>query len=439
MIDKEWVWDKWQQKILDHQGNLTIRTGRQVGKSEVISAKAVKFALENPGTTTLIIAAAQRQGSMIFEKVTDRISAEEKLTGKKFYKERPTKTKLILKNESRIYSVPAGRTGYSIRGYTIDLLIADEAAFIPEAVWTAVTPMLSTSKKMRGFGWTILLSTPVGKGGFFWLSFKRKDFKSFHMSAEKCSRTDKVHLKNEKKRMTKRQYRQEYLGEFTDDMSQFFSTKLIMKCATIINWNYKEHYNKEARYYLGVDLAGYGGDENAFDTAEMIGKNIRIVEVLTTERKSAPDTIGRIQKQNTFFNYKKIFTDDGGLGSSITDMLQARLGRKVMGLNNSSKRIIVNDPIKNRQVGQKGLHQEKEEAPRGIFKEDLYSNALMLMETGRLTFVNDKNLIRSLQSITFEYNEEGTIKISGTYAHLTEALVRACWCNKERGLAIFIR
>ncbi|GAF93782.1 unnamed protein product, partial [marine sediment metagenome] len=127
-------WDKWQQTVLDHEGNITIRSGRQVGKSEVIGAKACKFAFDNPGTTTLVIAASQRQSSLLFEKIRANVM----LQNKDPFREPPTLTKILLKNKSNIYCVPAGRTGYFIRGYSIDLLIADEAAYIPETVWLAV-------------------------------------------------------------------------------------------------------------------------------------------------------------------------------------------------------------------------------------------------------------------------------------------------------------
>ena len=93
-----------------------------------------------------------------------------------------------------------------------------------------------------------------------------------------------------------------------------------------------------------------------------------------------------------------------------------------MGINNASKRVTV----------------QGEEKKRGILKEDLYSNTLMLMETGRLKILADLSLLKSMKSITFEYKtESGMIKIFGDYSHLTEALVRACWCIKERGLDIY--
>ena len=96
-----------------------------------------------------------------------------------------------------------------------------------------------------------------------------------------------------------------------------------------------------------------------------------------------------------------------------------------MGLNNASKRITI----------------QGEEKKKGILKEDLYSNALMLMETGKLEMISDLKLLRSLKSITFEYGELSKsyrgVKIYGDYAHLAEAMVRSSWCLKERGLEIY--
>ncbi len=414
-------WDQWQLDVLAHEGNITLRTGRQVGKSEVVSKKAVDFSLKHPGTTTMIIAASQRQSSLLFEKVRGRLDLMDNI-----YADKPTLTKIDLTNGSRIYSLPVGRTGHFIRGFTIDLLIADEAAYIPETVWNAIVPMIAVSRKVRGMGYLVLLSTPFGKGGYFYNSFTDPDFKSFHVSSEDCSRIPKKFLQKEKQRKTKAAYRQEYQGEFTDEWNQFFTTELIKKSMTFIEWSKEKDYNTAARYYLGVDIARYGGDENAFVICELLETKLKIVRVFTTSRISTTDTIGRICAIDALFKFSKIFIDDGGVGGSVTDILIEKLGRKVMGLNNASKRIQV----------------QGEDKKRGIFKEDLYSNALMLMETGKLELISDLGLLRSLKSITFEYGADNrnsrSIKIFGDYSHLTEAMVRACWCLKERGLKLYI-
>ena len=419
-IVENWKWDVWQRRILDREGNIAIRAGRQSGKSEVISRKAELFAFEHPGTVTLIIAATQRQSSLLFEKVRGRCDVRDD------YFEKPTLTKIVLNNGSRIYCVPAGRTGYGIRGYTVDLLIADEAAYIPETVWMAVTPMLAVSSKTRGFGWIIVISTPFGKGGYFYNCCFDSDFLSIHVSSEDCKRISKKYLQTQKKSMTKMQYRQEFLAEFTDEYNQFFPTKVIKSCMTFIEWSKGKDFNRGARYYLGVDIARYGGDENAFVVCEMFKKRLKVVKVFTTERVSTVDTIGRIEDIDKQFGFKKIFIDDAGVGGGVTDVLLDRLGRRVLGLNNASKRFQV----------------QGEDKKKGILKEDLYSNVLMLMETGQLDLINNLDLLRSLKSITFQYGKLETgsnnIRIFGSYSHLSEALVRACWCVKERGLALYM-
>lgn len=409
-------WDKWQREVLAHEGNCTLRTGRQVGKSEVISEKAARFAREHPNTLTMVVAASQRQSGLLFEKITARFKAAE-------FSEKPTLTRLILKNGARIYCLPTGRTGHFIRGFTIDLLIADEAAFIPETVWLAITPMLAVSRKERGFGWIVLLSTPFGKGGYYYDSFTDKDFRSWHVSSEECKRIPKDFLRKEKLRMTKAQYRQEYLGEFTDEFNQFFPTDLIKRQMTFIEWDKKKDAIVGARYYLGQDLARYGGDEVAYVIVEEHDGKLKAVKTIARERVSTTTTVGETCVLDDRWSFNRIFTDSGGLGGAVLDQLQERLGkRRVVGLDNSTK----------------GIQVKGEEKRVKILKEDLYSFCLMLLETGKLELISDLDLLRSMKSITFEYTADKKIKIFGNYSHLTEALVRACWCLKERGLALFV-
>lgn len=411
--------DKWQKEVLAHDGNIAMRCGRQVGKSTVVSIKAAQFARDNPGTTTLVIAAAQRQSSLLFDKIRGEIDRMED-RGELAYEGEPTLTRIRLKNGSIIYSLPAGRTGYFIRGFTVDLLIADEAAYIAESVWRAVVPMVAVSRKLRGKGWIILLSTPFGKGGYFYDAFNDPDFKQFHITSEKCSRIPKAFLVKEKKRMTKVEYAQEYLGEFIDDWNQFFDTMLIKRCMTLGEWDFKKDYVKRHGYYLGVDIARYGGDENAFVVAELVGNRIRIVKALTTSRVALTDTIGRILELDEKFKFKRIFIDDAGVGGGVMDVLMEKLGRRAVGLNNAKRSI------------------DREDRQKGLLKEDLYSNTLLLMEQGRLELIVNIDLQRSLKSVLFEYTSEKHLRIYGKYTHLTEGLVRACWCVRDKGLKVFL-
>jgi hypothetical protein len=334
-----------------------------------------------------------------------------------------TRSECNLVNGTRILSLPTGKTGAFVRCYTVDILIADEAAYIPEPVWLAVKPMLATSKVMRGLGWEILLSTPFGKGGYYYNCCHNPDYLQIHVSSESCRRIDPEFLRKERVRLSRMEYSQEYLGEFVSEFNQFFPSDLIKSRMDFIEWNYSTSYIPQRRYYLGVDIARYGADENAFVIAELDESNIlRIVSCLTTERKSLTETVGRIVSLDKLYNFRRIFTDDSGVGGGVTDMLQDHFTRsKCVGLNNSQKSI---DDTRH----------------RSILKEDLYSNALSLMEKDspvQIHIIADLRLQRSLRQMTFTYTQDANLRIYGSYPHLSEAFVRACWCTKSKGLNLF--
>ena len=444
--------DKWQEQVLNHDGNIVLRTGRQVGKSETIGKKCAKLAVKHQDITILMIAAAQRQSSEIFQKTLRNLARihdamleavggftpdplksprqnddERKIFEANFglFKGNITKTECNLFNGVRILSLPTGKTGAFVRCYTVDILIADEAAFIAEAVWVAIRPMLATSLKMRGLGFEILLSTPFGKGGYYYDASHSKDFLKIHVSSEDCPRISRDFLQKEKKRLTRMEYAQEYLGEFVSEFNQFFPTELCRKRMNFMDWSIKDREISKS-YYMGVDVARYGEDESAVVIGELdpITHFLKIVKCLTWQHKSLTSTCGRIKRlHDDYGGFKRIFVDDGGVGGGVTDMLKDDIGKsRVVALNNSQKSI---DSRRN----------------KGLLKEDLYSNALSMMEKENPTtigIVNDFKLLASLRSMTFEYTRDANIRIFGANSHLAEAFVRCCWCVKSKGLNLFV-
>jgi len=402
--------DPWQNEVMEYNGNIAIRAGRQVGKSYTMAKKAALFALQNAGVHILVIASSERQASYIYEK----IKIELKMLEMDVFAILPTMRRTLLKNGSEIYCLPTGMTGDLIRGLTIDVLIPDEAAYIPERVWISVLPMLWISMKERGFGWIWALSTPCGKEGFFYNCFKNDDYKTWHIKSTDCVRIPKAELERWKEEYTRIQYAQEVLGEFVDDICRFFSESAISKCVARVN-------RGGGVYYLGVDVARYGADENAFVVVELEGGHLKVIETHTTKREALTQSRENIKKLNARYNFKRIFIDDAGVGGGLTDMLMEIYRHKVVAVNNASRSI------------------NKEGKKRAILKEDLYSNAIIMMEDGKVHFENDEDLIRSLRSIMFEYSEiYKRIKIYGRYDHIAEAFVRALWCVKAKGLKLFL-
>lgn len=442
------TFDEWQKEIIDFQGSVTLRSGRQVGKSTTVGRRCAKLMLKHPDTNSLIIAPSQRQSSQLFIKTmlwlfdehhkqiikageykqNPELSMRRNMELERLFdyehgifEEKPTKTTVKLKNGAVCYSLPAGKTGIYLRTFALDFLYVDEAAYVPDAVYTALKPMLAVSSK-KGLGWECFLSTPFGKGGFFYESHFDDEYKHFHVSSEDCERIPKKFILKEKLRLSKIEYAQEYLGEFTDEFQQFFPTKLIKDRMTFIRWNFEEFYNPAKKYFMGVDIARYGADENAFVIAEMQNRtSLKIVLAETTERKSLTETTGRILEYHKNFNFNMIFIDDAGVGAGVTDILIEKLGRRVLGLNNAKKTMD--------KDGRKGK----------IFKEDLYSNAMVMLEKdGELELIDNLKLLKSLKSMTFEYTADKNLKIYGKYSHLSEAFVRACWAVKAKSLNLYV-
>lgn len=415
--------DKWQEKVLKTKGNMCICSPRQMGKSTIISQDAGEYALNNFKKSIMIIASVERQALLLFEKVLSYIYNKNK-TFIKGGKDRPTKHELKLKNGSIIRCLPTGDSGYGIRGYTIDRLYADEAAFIKEDVWAAVTPMLATTG-----GDIILLSTPFGIENYFYRMFHNKKFTSIHVNPEEviASRDEpqKTNLiefrKDEKERMTKLQYQQEHLGLFVGGIQRFISDELIDSMCVV-----SKHTPIEDKFQ-GIDIARLGGDETVLISVDRIQRRKLIqFDMEIPEGQTLTDTARLIIHKDKAIKHKKIFMDDGGLGVGVYDLLyeDRQTKNKVIGLNNASREI--------ERTWNKGKIKIRKKTLLGV---DMAINFKMLAERGKIRLFDNPNIRQSLRSMQCD-DSEGVLRIYGNYDHIFEALKRATWCMKDKTLNI---
>ena len=422
--------DDWQKKVLATKGNMCICSGRQVGKSTVISQDAGEYAVKNPKKTIMIIASVERQALLLFEKVLSYIYENYKgYIMKKANK--PTKHTLKLSNGSVIHCLPTGDSGYGIRGYTIDRLYADEAHFIKEEVWAAVTPMLATTG-----GDIVLLSTPFGTTGYFKRCYDDKNFTSFHISTEEVANNREEpqktsmleHLEAEKERMTSLQYQQEYLGEFVGGIQRFFPDSLIDAICTLTTRPRNKFTSSNVDgIFLGIDIARFGGDETVLTSLERIRKTrLKMFDMEIPDAQTLTDTVRLILHKDKVINHKKIYIDDGGLGAGVFDTLMEdpQTKRKTVAINNARRNI----------DKEKGAKSDRK---KPLLKELLYQNLKNLMEKGNIELFDDPRVRHSLRSIQYD-NSEGVLKIYGNYSHIVEALIRAAWCVKDKTLNIYV-
>ena len=422
--------DKWQEEILHAKGNLCICSGRQVGKSTVVAIKAAEYAIKNPKKFILLVSVTEDQAERLLSMIMLYLKQHHKGAIKKG-KDRPTKSKILLFNGSTIRSKPIGQTGHGVLGYTVDLLIADEAAFMPEQVWNALSPMMLTTG-----GDIILISTPNTKEGYFYKAFTEREmgFQTFHVNSEEVAE-DRAEpqrsvmikqLKEERIRMTKFEYARWYLAQFQDDIKQLFSDGLISECQQLDRpgprgWS-------ERKVYLGVDVARMGGDETTFEILMKDDDRLIHIEHITWTKTLTTQTTQKIIELDNQYNFRRIYVDDGGMGVAVFDnlLINDQTRRKVVPINNAS-RSVDSDP--------------KKPKVRKLLKEDLYMNLLSLMERGQIQLLKDNDIAASLKSVVCEPITEGhragANRIYGRYTHIAEGLIRAAWCIKDKRFNIW--
>jgi len=133
--------DRWQRDVLlSRQRQLLLNCSRQAGKSTVAAALALHTALFEPRQLVLLLSPGLRQSTEIFRKLIDAYDAVDRPVPA----ESRTALGLELTNGSRIVCLPGNET--TIRGYTPQLLVIDEASRVPDDLYRSVRPMLAVSQ-----------------------------------------------------------------------------------------------------------------------------------------------------------------------------------------------------------------------------------------------------------------------------------------------------
>ena len=201
--------DPWQREQIDSTAHWQIwNCSRQSGKSTTAALKALHTAIHRPGSLSLLLAPSERQSSELFEKVSQ------------FYQQLPrnppwhlvgdSTRHLRMVNDSRIVVLPGNPD--TVRGYTAELVVLDEAAKCSTDLYRTIRPMLLVND-----GTLILASTPFGKRGFFWDVWrdakKHSEFERRLITADDCPRLDQTKLDIERVAQGD-WFDQEYMGKF---------------------------------------------------------------------------------------------------------------------------------------------------------------------------------------------------------------------------------
>ncbi len=207
--------DKWQRDLLRCTDRYVhVVSSRQVGKSTTTAVLALHTALFKPNSVVLIFSPSERQSAELFTK----ISGMYRQLDKPIQPEGENVHGLRLENGSRILSLPASEA--NVRGFTATLILEDEAGYVEDKLFNAVTPMLAVSA-----GRMILMGTPAGQRGHFFETSQSDGWKHFVVPAASCPRITKDFLEQERERLGDVVFGTEYLCDWRDSTGAAFRSE----------------------------------------------------------------------------------------------------------------------------------------------------------------------------------------------------------------------
>jgi len=371
----------YQAKLLEDKNKRIVACmGRQTGKTTTIAMKAIYFADTNPNVTVLITSPSLRQSMIMFDRIAMFVYSTPRLRNKIV---RATRTLVHFENGSRIIALPCSEN--LLRGYTAQMVICDEASFMPEEVITQVIfPMLSTTD-----GYAIFLSTPWGKDHFFYRAFVNPAYSVHRVKSSECPLIKREFLEEMKANMTREAYLMEYEAEFVEALNSYFPQDLIRKCVELAQKLGVELYGSleavfpSGDYYAGVDF-GKLQDYSVVTVLRREGDVLKLVYLYQFPLETPySQVIGHLVRANQKFRFRKVLVDQTGVGEPVLEELRNQGSSNVEGLKFTVET-----------------------------KEELLSNLKIVMEQNRLAIPYHRQLCTQINEQQYAYSKSGHLQFS---------------------------
>jgi len=364
---------------------IAVAVSRQTGKSTASIIYAFWYIYFHHNSTVLLISKTKTQSMELISKMkqllagTD-ITFSEVLTGP------DNRYELYVKNEgsqthSRMISVPATDAA---RGYSADLVIADEIAFWDKATETfneAIVPTISHTD-----GKILMLSTPKGTMGVFYEAFTKHDlWECYQFDWRVCPVHTLEKMEEKRKDIGDFAFRQEYEASFMANNAAYFKEKEVRDATKDLDLGQPT----ALPVVIGVDfgkindasIITIGCIENPMDEPDY--QRIRIVDII--EKPLGTDynkIVGELKALFGKYNIHNIVYDATGVGEGPGDFMKD-LGLPV-------------EPVKFSIQS----------------KVNIYSNLKLLFEKRQIFIPRScKKLIDELLTFEYEYTTSGNMKL----------------------------
>ena len=401
--------------------------GRRAGKSRLLALLATWTAFRKPGTSVVLISAGETASLRVLGDVASLCRS--RLLAGSITDE--LKATVRLSNGSTITSFPASMR--QIRGVSADLLVVDEAAFVPRDIWTSALPTIAD--RVRAGGKVILASTPWPVSDSWFREFHQRgdngdpNVASWHLPSSVNPNIGEEELADMQAAMNAEEYAREILAQWTSEQGAYFSPEEIdMACADYElmppdEARRRSPWSKEAGMYdlkfpavAGVDY-GFSPDSNSvtlISALDDMGCNKqRVFFVSWLEAHRAMEYAEFVDRMVTIAKGYRVHiwaSEINGVGAAPTQDLRRRLREE--GIPGHVRDVWTD--LKRKQTG--------------------FSILKSAMGGGTLVLPRDPDLMRELAHLDFERTPSGSLRIAarqGSHDDRAMSLLQAASCMRQ--------
>jgi hypothetical protein len=284
-------------------------SSRQVGKTIMALNLLLYYAINVPDSYNVLVSPVYSQSKKSFMDLAKAAGPNNPLIAAS----NASDLIMTFKNGSVIRMLSA-ESGQNLRGFTVSgLLVLDEAAFVPEDVWTMIlrpTTLIRCKK-------VLFISTPNGTNWFHkiyeWgLDPEFPDWNSYRITSYENPYLDQQSLELARKTLPEKTYLQEYLGVFLQGGGNVFAG--FGQCAVLESLQMKPEEGR--KYYAGLDLAV----ANDYTVLSVFDDQGVLVDFYRKNKTSWEEIIGEVTQR---INHWKCYTvvEKNSIGSVVAEQL----------------------------------------------------------------------------------------------------------------------
>ena len=361
-----------------------VKSRRQCGKSLLAELIGLYYCIQNKNFRYYIISPTFNQADKMLTEIWKMCKGQPF-----YYKKNDIKRQLIFRNGAEIRLFSAEQGVEALQGYTCELLVIDECAYMSEDIIDAVMPYVNVSK-----GPIIMFSTPRTKSGQFYnyysigLSSDNTNIYSYDWVKYDVSELlSPAKLELYRKTVDPLKFKTYYLGEFLNNESDFFGD--FSQCVKD-----KPHTCMEPVVF-GIDWAGAtGGDYTAIS---IIGLSGQLYDIKYFNDKDPKQTIAEILRLVAQYKPKKVTVETNSIGNIYFGLLR--------------------DELKMRNVPLVGFYTDN------TSKDKIISKLQIAFQNNKIMIYTDYELMDELQYYELTYSKTGKRVFNAKNGHHDDLLM----------------